>query len=150
LPVDGRTAEAHVYERVYNDFIADLGGPSRTTEAQHQLALRATALSIECKKMEARMGTGDPVPMSEYNASVNTLNRLLKAMRDAGPAAQLPEMNTLSPGMATARVYREALDPYYGLRQYLEEAGTRKTARVQLTPEALARLDGQLAQKRKD
>lgn len=35
FPVDGQTAEAHVYERVYNDFIADLGGVDYTTEAQH-------------------------------------------------------------------------------------------------------------------
>ena len=63
VEVDGRTAEARRFRDVFHQIVADLGGSEALSEAQRQLARRATLLSIKCELMEADAVNGADIDL---------------------------------------------------------------------------------------
>jgi hypothetical protein len=56
---DGRSVTARRFRDLYQDICADLGGADLLSEAQRQLARRASLLSAEAEKLEALASRGD-------------------------------------------------------------------------------------------
>ena len=65
---------------LYDAFIADLGGEDATSEAQRQLAQRASALCVVCERHEAAATEGAEPATESYVRAANTLRRILVSL----------------------------------------------------------------------
>ena len=89
--VDGRSAIARRFRDVVDAIISDMGGDDSISEGQRQLARRASALSVLCEQIEAKMANGGPIDANDYVRLVNALNRVLgsiglkRRMKDVTP-----------------------------------------------------------------
>jgi hypothetical protein len=87
----GDTAWARRYRDVFNQIIADIGGPEGLSEGQRQLARRATLLSIACEKMEGEAAAGHDIDLESFGQLTDRIGRcfhrlgLKRQARDVGP-----------------------------------------------------------------
>ena len=73
--VDSRSIAARRFKEVFRQIIADIGGDP--TEAQTQIARRATALAIWCESVEAQLVGGAQLDIGQFTTAANSLRRLL-------------------------------------------------------------------------
>src|SRR3954465_11518805 len=78
LTLDHRTSAARHARELVSSIISDLGG--EVTAAQQQLVQRAAILGAFCQDVEARWVAGEPLPVQEYLAGINTQRRCLVAL----------------------------------------------------------------------
>ena len=95
--VDGRSVWARRFRDLIDLHVADLGGPSVTSEAERSVIRRAAALEVELERLEARFaqsGEADPADLDLYQRTSNTMRRHLEAVgleRRAKPVATLDD-----------------------------------------------------------
>jgi hypothetical protein len=77
--VDGRSVVARRYREVFATLLSEL--PRSPTQAQIQIARRATLLCVEAETMEANLVAGRAVDIGLYSVMSNTLRRLLADLR---------------------------------------------------------------------
>ena len=75
VEVDGRSAEARRFRDIFAEIVSDLGGSDALSEAQRQLARRATLMSVQAELMEADSLTGKPLDLDAYGALSDRLGR---------------------------------------------------------------------------
>lgn len=73
--MDGRSAHYRRYRDLVSAFISDVGGDP--SEAQRQVIRRASALSVWCEAVDARMTSGEDIEIGPYTTACNSLRRLL-------------------------------------------------------------------------
>jgi hypothetical protein len=62
----GDTKWARRFRDVLVEIVSDLGGPDALSEGQRQLARRATTISLECERLEARAIAGKEIDLGTY------------------------------------------------------------------------------------
>jgi hypothetical protein len=75
VDVDGRTAEARRFRDIFAEIVSDLGGAEGLSEAQRQLARRATLMSVQCELLEASSITGTAIDLDTYGQLSDRLGR---------------------------------------------------------------------------
>jgi hypothetical protein len=84
LELDGRSTIARRFRDLVGDIAADLGGMSELTTAEVQLVRRASMLSTECERHEARAAEGDKGfdrdDFMAYVTATNALKRVLEVI----------------------------------------------------------------------
>lgn len=91
VDVDGRTAEARRFRDIFAEIVSDLGGAARLSEAQRQLARRATLMSVQCELLEAASITGQVIDLDTYGQLADRVGRaftrlgIKRAARDVTP-----------------------------------------------------------------
>jgi hypothetical protein len=94
--VDGRSLIARRYREVFATILSEL--PRPPSQAQIQIARRATLLCVEAETMEAALVSGRPVDIGLYALMANTLRRLLADLRSQFDApGPLSPKNTAGP-----------------------------------------------------
>ena len=73
--VDERGTIARRFREVYAQIIADIGGDP--SEAQTQIARRASALAVWCESNEAELAKGAELDIAAFTTAANSLRRLL-------------------------------------------------------------------------
>lgn len=73
--VDGRSAVFRRYRDILASLIADMGGDP--SEAQLQIARRASSLAVWCEEQDAIAANGTSLDIAAYTTASNTLRRLL-------------------------------------------------------------------------
>ena len=80
VEVDGRSAEARRFRDIFAEIVSDLGGSDTLSEAQRQLARRATLMSVQAELMEADSLIGKPLDLDAYGALSDRLGRCLNRL----------------------------------------------------------------------
>jgi hypothetical protein len=84
LLTDGRSAIARRFRDLVHDIAGDLGGLSELSTAEVQLIRRASMLSAECERHEARAADGDKGFTRDdfiaYVTATNALKRVLEVI----------------------------------------------------------------------
>jgi len=57
------------------EIFSDLGGADQLSEGQRQLARRATTISLECERLEAKAVTGEEIDLETYGQLTDRLGR---------------------------------------------------------------------------
>jgi hypothetical protein len=94
--IDGRSAWVRRAKDIIALHLSDLGGFDNTSAAERSLVRRASTLTVELERLEAKFaaaGAADPNDLEVYQRCANTLRRLLEAVlpgmqrrpRDVGP-----------------------------------------------------------------
>jgi hypothetical protein len=81
--VDGRSAWVRRAKEIIADHISDLGGMDNTSAAERSLVRRASTLSVELERLEAKFATAGEASIADleaYGRASNTLRRLLEAV----------------------------------------------------------------------
>jgi len=73
--VDERSAPARRFREVFVQIITDIGGDP--TEAQIQIARRASALAVWSESNEAELAKGSAIDIAAFTTAANSLRRLL-------------------------------------------------------------------------
>jgi len=89
--LDGRTAAAQAALKLIDSLSMSLGG--ELSAQQRQLVTRAALTGAIVADFEARWVAGEPVPLAEYLAAVNTQRRVLATL---GIERQAKPMKTLA------------------------------------------------------
>jgi hypothetical protein len=63
------------FRDIYDQIIADIGGPAGLSEGQRQLARRATTLSIACEQLDCRAAAGKKIDLHRYGQLSDRLGR---------------------------------------------------------------------------
>ena len=95
VDVDGRTAEARRFRDIFDEIVSDLGGADRLSEAQRQLARRATLMSVQCELLEAASITGTAIDLDTYGQLSDRLGRAFTRL-GIKRAPRLVEVNPLA------------------------------------------------------
>ena len=80
VEVDGRSTEARRFRDILAEIVSDLGGSDTLSEAQRQLARRATLMSVQAELMEADSLIGKPLDLDAYGALSDRLGRCLNRL----------------------------------------------------------------------
>jgi hypothetical protein len=77
--LDGRSSEARRFKELLAGIIADVApdGPHGLTEAQRQLARRATLLCVQCERLESLAVSGAVIDVDHYGTLTDRLGRCL-------------------------------------------------------------------------
>ena len=81
--VDGRSTWARRLRDLIALHTADLGGPEGVSAAEASIIRRASTLTVELERLEARFakdGEADPATLDQYQRTANSLRRLLEAV----------------------------------------------------------------------
>ena len=78
--LDGRTAAAQSALKLIGTLSSDLGGDAQLSAQQRQLVTRAALTGAIVADFEARWVAGEPVPLGDYLAAVNTQRRVLATL----------------------------------------------------------------------
>lgn len=85
--IDGRSAGARRWSRIYSEITAAIGGEPRLSMLQVQMARRAATLVVLCENMEAKvaseansMSAADPSLADCYIRAVGALTRSLRTL----------------------------------------------------------------------
>jgi hypothetical protein len=81
--VDGRSAWVRRAKEIIADHISDLGGMDNTSAAERSLVRRASTLSVELERLEAKFATAGEASLLDleaYGRASNTLRRLLESV----------------------------------------------------------------------
>ncbi len=73
--VDGRTEAARRFRDVLSEIASDLGGSESLSEAQRQLARRASMMSVQCETLEAKSIAGEEIDLDLYGALSDRIGR---------------------------------------------------------------------------
>ena len=73
--VDGRSVIAGRFREIFAQICEDIGGDP--SEAQRQLARRASALAIWCECAEAQLVAGTEINIAAFTTATNSMRRLL-------------------------------------------------------------------------
>ena len=73
--VDGRSATFRRYRDILASLCSDMGGDP--SEAQLQIARRASSLAVWCEEQDAAAVNGQPFDIAAYTTASNSLRRLL-------------------------------------------------------------------------
>lgn len=87
--LDGRTKWGRRFKDLCEHYGDDLGGLEKLTASQLSLTKRAAALTVEIERHEAAFadkGVADPEALRQYQASINSLRRLLESLNLTGTA----------------------------------------------------------------
>ena len=93
--VDGRSAWVRRCKDIIEAHLSDLGGEHNTSEAERSLIRRASVMTVELERMEARFavaGEASPDDLNLYQRMAGNLRRLLEAIglqrraKDVGPS----------------------------------------------------------------
>jgi uncharacterized small protein (DUF1192 family) len=87
--LDGRTKWGRRFKDLCEHYGDDLGGLEKLTASQLSLTKRAAALTVEIERHEAAFadkGVADPEALRQYQASINSLRRLLETLNLTGTA----------------------------------------------------------------
>jgi hypothetical protein len=102
----GDTAWHRRFRDVFDQILADLGGPEGLSEGQRQLARRAATIAITCERMEGKAAAGSDINLTDYGMLTDRLGRTLSRL---GLRRQ-------------ARDVTPTLDQYLAQRRYSEAA----------------------------
>jgi hypothetical protein len=72
----------------------DKGGADYLSEAQISLIKRASALELECERMEGRLSMGHDIPLESYAAAVGHLRRVFEAIGLERKPREVPSLRT--------------------------------------------------------
>jgi hypothetical protein len=103
--VDGRSLTARRYREVFATLLSEL--PCAPSQAQVQIARRATLLCVEAETMEAALVAGRPVDIGLYSLMANTLRRLLADLR-----ANIEVGNGRPADIGPSNIIIEYIDPH--------------------------------------
>ncbi len=78
--LDRRTAAAQSALKLIETLSSSLGGDDQLSAQQRQLVTRAALTGAMVADFEARWVAGEPVPLAEYLAAVNTQRRVLATL----------------------------------------------------------------------
>lgn len=79
--IDKRTKAARSAAALFTQLVEDLGGETRISAAQRQIAERASVLSAMVQSMEASWLSGSsPVDIADYTLATGLLRRLLMSL----------------------------------------------------------------------
>jgi hypothetical protein len=90
--LDERSLIARRFREVYAQIVADIGGDP--TEAQSQIARRASALAVWAESAEAELAAGHAIDIAAFTTAANSLRRLLcdlgleRRARDIAPTLE--------------------------------------------------------------
>jgi hypothetical protein len=93
--VDGRSAWVRRCKDIIEAHLSDFGGEDNTSEAERSLIRRASVMTVELERMEARFavaGEASPDDLNLYQRMAGNLRRLLEAIglqrraKDVGPS----------------------------------------------------------------
>jgi hypothetical protein len=71
----GDTAWHRRFRDVFDQIIADIGGPDGLSEGQRQLARRAATIAITCERMEGKAAAGGEINLTDYGMLTDRLGR---------------------------------------------------------------------------
>jgi hypothetical protein len=114
--VDGRSAWVRRAKEVLADHISDLGGVDNCSAAERSLVRRASTLTVELERLEAKFATAGEASIADleaYGRASNTLRRLLEAVG----LQRRPRDMTVIDAEAQAIGHAEAMEQR---RQHLE------------------------------
>ena len=78
--VDGRTAGAVRFKRLFNSISAELGGMAALTETERGLVRQAASLIMRAEQLQASIARGEHVDPDELIRLTNTARRTLAAI----------------------------------------------------------------------
>jgi hypothetical protein len=119
LGVDGRNAWVRRCKDVIDAHVADLGGVDNCSAAERSLIRRASTLTVELERLEAKFATAGEasiVDLEAYGRASNTLRRLLEAVglqrrpRDLSILDAEAEALGHAEAMEARRVHLERMD----------------------------------------
>ncbi len=114
--IDGRSVWVRRARELINDHVSDLGGIENTSAAERSIIRRASALTVECERFEARFAQLDETAIADrddldlYRKCADSLRRLLETVglkrvpRDIGGVVYPHELSPLR------RQLQEAID----------------------------------------
>jgi hypothetical protein len=82
------------FRDVYDQIIADLGGPDGLSEAQRQLARRAATIAITCEQLECKAAAGVEINLEQYGMLTDRLGRTFNRL---GIKRQQRDLGVLDP-----------------------------------------------------
>jgi hypothetical protein len=102
----GDTAWHRRFRDVFDQIIADIGGPDGLSEGQRQLARRAATIAITCERMEGKAAAGADINLADYGMLTDRLGRTFHRL---GLKRQPRDVTDLDPLQYAAR-YRESAE----------------------------------------
>jgi hypothetical protein len=96
--VDGRSTWVRRCKELIADHVADLGGEDNTSAAERSLVRRASVLTVELERMEAKFATAgeaSPEEIDLYARASSNLRRLLESVHSVGLPRRSRDAGTL-------------------------------------------------------